>query len=208
MITALTKYRDQIKENLGYENYHLQDLIWWNRKVRLKTLGDLYRCRNFVRTFEDLVIEFDISIKDRRKYSFLMNGISMDWFYDTRAVEENLFDKIVASLFENGKITRFSYNIFRVKDSPVQKSFGVMLWMWMMMLIGVSFMIIILIVLSKHSWEHFISRFSIKQFAPINFLLKLAEVILLFVISVKKKIDETLAHMFCECLFHSKQNGG
>ena len=44
-----------------------------------------------------------------------MNGISMDWFYDTRDVEENLFDKIVASLFENGKITRFSYNIFRVK---------------------------------------------------------------------------------------------
>ena len=126
-------YRDQIKENLGYENYHLQDLIWWNCKVRFKTkkyffyqnwfdqgiytLDDLYRGRNFVKTFEDLVIEFDISIKDRRKYSFLMNGISMDWFYDTRDVEENLFDKIVASLFENGKITRFSYNILRVKDS-------------------------------------------------------------------------------------------
>ena len=47
-----------------------------------------------------------------------MNGISMDWFYDTRDVDENLFDKIVAILFENGKITRFSYNIFRVKDSP------------------------------------------------------------------------------------------
>ena len=54
-----------------------------------------------MKTFEDLVIEFDISIKDRRNYSFLMNDISMDWFYDTRDVEENLFDKIVASLFEN-----------------------------------------------------------------------------------------------------------
>ena len=82
-------YRDQIKENLGYENYHLQDLIWWNCKFRFKTkkyffyqnwfdqgiytLEDLYRGRNFVKTFEDLVIEFDISIKDKRKYSFLMN---------------------------------------------------------------------------------------------------------------------------------------
>ena len=47
-----------------------------------------------------------------------MNGISMDWFYNTRDVEENLFDKIVASLFDNGKITKSSYNIFRVKDSP------------------------------------------------------------------------------------------
>ena len=66
----------------------------------------------------------------------------------------------------------------------IQKSFGVMLWMWMMMLIGVSFMKIILIVVSKHSREHFISRFSIK--AICNNKLKLAEVILLFVISVKK----------------------
>ena len=64
-----------------------------------------------MKTFEDLVIEFDISIKDRRKYSYLMNGISMDWFYNTRDVEENLFDN-------NGKITKSSYNIFRVKDSP------------------------------------------------------------------------------------------
>ena len=31
------RYRDLIKENLGYEDYHLQDLTWWNRKVRLKT---------------------------------------------------------------------------------------------------------------------------------------------------------------------------
>ena len=39
-------------------------------------------------------------------------------FYNTMDVEENLFDKIVASLFDNGKITKSSYNIFRVKDSP------------------------------------------------------------------------------------------
>ena len=29
-------YRDKIKDNLGYQNYHLQDSIWWNKKVRLK----------------------------------------------------------------------------------------------------------------------------------------------------------------------------
>ena len=38
------------------------------------------------------------------------------WFYNTRDVEENLFSTIVASLFENGKITKSSY-IFRAKDS-------------------------------------------------------------------------------------------
>ena len=61
------RYRDLIKENLWYEDYYLQDLIWWNRKVRLKTkkyffyqnwfdqgiytVDDLYRGRNFVKTF-------------------------------------------------------------------------------------------------------------------------------------------------------------
>lgn len=79
----------------------------------------LYRRLNFVKTFEDLVIEFDISIKDRRKYNFLMNGILMEWFDNPSDIQENLFDKIVASLFDNGKITRLSYNILRVKDSPM-----------------------------------------------------------------------------------------
>ena len=41
----------------------------------------------------------------------------MGWFYNIRDVEENLSDKIIASLFDNRKITMSSYNIFRVKDS-------------------------------------------------------------------------------------------
>ena len=68
------------------------------------------------------------------------------------------------------------------------------------MLIGVSFVKIFLIVVSKHNWEHFISRFSIKQFAPINFLIKLEEVILLFVISVKK-----LMRPWCVCFVNVRR---
>ena len=30
-------YRDTVKDNLGYGNYHLQDLVWWNGNIRLKT---------------------------------------------------------------------------------------------------------------------------------------------------------------------------
>lgn len=128
-------YREKIKENLGYKDYHLQDLIWWNRKVRLKskkfffyqdwyekgicTLNDLDRGFNHVKIFEDLVVEFDISIRDRRKYNYLLNGISIDWFYNPLDVQENIFDKIVASLFDNGKITKYSYNIMKVQDSPI-----------------------------------------------------------------------------------------
>ena len=63
-------FRDKVKENLGYKNYYLQDSIWWNRKVRLKTkkfffyqdwydhgirtLNNLYLGGNFVKSFEDL----------------------------------------------------------------------------------------------------------------------------------------------------------
>ena len=54
-----------------------------------------------------------------------MNGISVDWFYNTRDDEENFFDKIVASVFDNRNITKFSYNTFRVKDSPSDTK---MLW--------------------------------------------------------------------------------
>ena len=209
------RYRDLIKENLGYEDYHLQDLIWWNRKVRLKTkkyffyqnwfdqgiytVDDLYRGRNFVKTFEDLVIEFDISIKDRRKYSYLMNGISMDWFYNTRDVEENLFDKIVASLFDNGKITKYSYNILRVKDSPSDTEL---------------FWYDALNVEDDVDWgiihdnnfnccietqlRAFYFKIFHKAICTNKFLAKIGRSDSPFC-HFCKKVDETLLHMFCEC---------
>ena len=88
----------KIKTNLRHENYFLQDPVWYNKNVRLKTrryfhysdwhhigvstLGDLYSGHNFVKTFEDLVLQYDIPFKDRRKYNSLMNGI----FYFIRLV--------------------------------------------------------------------------------------------------------------------------
>jgi len=128
-------YRDKIKENLGFENYHLQDVIWWNRNIRLKTkrfffypewfnlgistVDDLYRGFNFVKSFEDLVIEFDISIRDRRKYNSLMKGISFDWFYNPADVQDNIFEEIVQSMFGPSKITKHSYNILKTNVSPI-----------------------------------------------------------------------------------------
>ena len=128
-------YRNKIKTNLGYDKYFLQDPIWYNQNVRLKTkryfyyhdwhalgistLADLYRGHNFVKTFEDLVLEYDISIKDRRKYNSLMNGILIDWFYNPPQVQDIIFDRIVESLFDSVKITKSSYIIFRSQENPV-----------------------------------------------------------------------------------------
>ena len=74
---------------------------------------------NFVKTFEDLVLEYDISIKDRRKYNSLMNGILIDWFYHPPQVQDSIFDEIVETLFGNVKITKSSYSIFKSQDIPV-----------------------------------------------------------------------------------------
>lgn len=127
-------YKEKVKENLGYGNYHLQDPIWWNRDIRLKTkrffyypewydrgittLSDLDRGYNFVKSFEDLVIEYDISIKDRRKYNSLMKGILMDWFYNPITVDDNIHEKIVESLFEGSKVTKHAYNTLKTYESP------------------------------------------------------------------------------------------
>ena len=77
---------------------------WHNLGV--STLGDLYRGHNFVETFEDLVLEYDISIRDRRKYNLLMNGILLDWFHPPPQVKNSIFDEIVETLFGDGKITK------------------------------------------------------------------------------------------------------
>ena len=47
-----------------------------------------------------------------------MNGLLIDGFYCPKNVQDNILDKIVSSLFENGKITKHSYSILKEKHSP------------------------------------------------------------------------------------------
>ncbi len=123
-------YRNKVIENLGWSDFHLQDPIWWNKKVRLKSkkfffypvwdekgihnISDLFLGNNLVKTFEDLVIEFDIPINDRRKYNSLMNGIYLDWFQNPKNINESVFDKISASLVSEKKVPKHFYSILRI----------------------------------------------------------------------------------------------
>ena len=66
-----------------------------------------------VKTFEDLVIEFDVPIRDRRKYNSLMNGIYLRWFDVSKTVDENLFDKIVSELVRKKKVSKYAYTMLR-----------------------------------------------------------------------------------------------
>ena len=185
-------YRNKVKENFGYSDYCLQDFIWWNRKVRLKsksfffypewfdlgicTLNDLNRGYNFIKSFEDLVIEYDISIKDKRKYNYLMKGISEDWFYNPMNVYENIFDKIVASLFDANKITKHSYNILKPNDRPINTE------LYWIDVLGIE---------EDIDWDiihnnNFTCTIEIgRADSPLCFFCK--------------KYDESFVHLFCEC---------
>ena len=69
--------------------------VWDEKGIR--HISDLFLGHHFVKTFEDLVVEFDIPISDRRKYNSLMNGIYLDWFQNSKDIQENVFDKICSS---------------------------------------------------------------------------------------------------------------
>ena len=80
-------------------------------------ISDLFLGQNFVKTFEDLVVEFDIPISDRRKYNSLMNGIYLDWFQNSKNIQENVFDKICSSLVSEKKVPKHVYFILRNQAS-------------------------------------------------------------------------------------------
>ena len=122
-------YKNKIMDNLGWSDFHLQNSIWWNKNVCLKSkkfffypvwdekgirhISDLFLGHNFVKTFEDLVIEFDIPIRDRRKYNSLMNGIYLDWFQNPKNIQEDVFGKISASLLDENKVPKHVYSTLR-----------------------------------------------------------------------------------------------
>ena len=208
-------YRDKMKKNLGLENYHLQDSIWWNKNIRLKTkkfffyqdwydrgicvVNDLYRGLNIVKTFEDLVLEFDISIKDRRKYNSLMNGLLIDWFYNPKNVQDNMFDQVVATLFDNGKITNYSYTILKQNDSPTDTE---IYWFDALNVEGDIDWCIIHNNNFTCSIETQLRAFYFKIFhraiCTNKFLYKIGRIDSPFCFFCDK-FDETLIHLFCDC---------
>ena len=78
-------------------------------------------CGSILKTFEDLVIEFDISIRDRRKYNSLMNGIYLRWFDVSKTTDEILFDKIVSELVGKKKVSKYAYTMLRSSQEHLRE---------------------------------------------------------------------------------------
>ena len=128
-------YREKTLIDLNLSKFHLQDFLWWNKDVSLKHrpffyypiwfekgichILDLYLDKR-IKTFEELVIEFDIPIRDRKKYESLLNGIFLSWFDNVAEVDENVHDKIVTDLLKVKKIPRHSYRLMLKKADPTK----------------------------------------------------------------------------------------
>ena len=172
-------------ENLGRSDFHLQDPIWWNKKVCLKQKSSSstpFGMRKGFVTFqtfflaiiwlkllrEDLVIEYDIPIRDRRKYNYLANGIYLDWFKSPKIFMIMFLIKLLLLLW----VKRRSQNIFIpfLKTVPMLmlKINGLIAWMSWTNWKGMVFTEPTSIVPLKLSYVLFISNFFIGLFAQTN----------------------------------------
>jgi len=135
-------FRDKAAEDLGYENRELRSqkctCIWFNRNIRSKskqyfyydtwynkgicTLSDVLYDNlptPVLKSFDDLIVEFDIPYTDRRKYNFFMKSIVnceiLDDFEDN---DLDTFDIFSNNLILTPKVPRYTYSIMSNKLPP------------------------------------------------------------------------------------------
>ena len=69
--------------------------------------------------FKELVLDFDISHHDRRKYNFLMKCIPSLWLDGPKSNDPDIFDDITANLLDVQKVPKFTYSVFTKTSIPV-----------------------------------------------------------------------------------------
>ena len=63
--------------------------------------------------FEELILDYDISKNDRRKYNFLVKNIPEDWFVSSDLTPDRIFEAIKTKLLKTQKNPKYAYNLMR-----------------------------------------------------------------------------------------------
>ena len=71
--------------------------------------------------FEELVLDFNVSRRDRRKFNFLMKCIPCEWLKQTNTQDLEVVPTIIEKLINARKVPRYAYNIMIEKCIPKGK---------------------------------------------------------------------------------------
>ena len=120
--------------NTAFSSIGSCQCIWFNRNIRSKSkyyflyqdwldkgivyISDLLNPPHpGSKLFEELILDYDISRKDRRKYNFLMRNIPNEWLVTSDLTPDTIFDEISTKLLTIQKIPKYAYGI--ILDSCV-----------------------------------------------------------------------------------------
>ena len=109
--------------------------LWCNRNIRSRTKQLLFyedwyeKGIQFIsdllipplpgsKLFEELVLDFDVSKHDKRKFNFLMKCIPSSWPQDSNSRNVDLFDTITLGLLSAAKVPKFAYSFFNEPCIP------------------------------------------------------------------------------------------
>ena len=105
--------RSRSKQSLYYED-------WYEKKFCL--INDLLNPPHpGHKLFEELVLDFRISIKDRRKYNFLVKNIPDTWIQEPNNDDLDLHDTMILELLNAKKVPKYAYDVMMETVLPLKR---------------------------------------------------------------------------------------
>lgn len=112
--------------------------LWFNRLIRSKSKKYFYyeswNDRNLSvisdllnpplpghKLYEELVLDFDISPLDRRKFNFLMKNIPEDWLENPNMQNLDVHNILIDKLMSLRKVPSYAYGILNIKQVPMNR---------------------------------------------------------------------------------------
>ena len=106
--------RSKSKQYFFYEDWYDKGIIYVNDLLDPPHPG--------AKLFEELVLDFEVSHKDRRKYNFLMQNIPGSFLQGQKPNGLDMFDRIFDTLISTQKVPRYAYGILRNNLLPDKRT--------------------------------------------------------------------------------------